>query len=110
MAELSPVETLRAAAAKLRETATGTSVPPWYEDGQEGVYAYGAPGEPCPQVFRDRRVRYQDVLWIELVHPGVAEPLAALFEFEVHQHDAFGFAIGDRFLALARVLLGVPDA
>lgn len=112
-AEMSPVELLRAAAARLRETAEGTTTPPWYEDSIDGVYAYGAPGEDCPSVFTDGRVRYQDVCWIVLVHPGLAEPLAALLEealpyARLPRWETFPVAV--RAVALARVLLGVvPD-
>lgn len=57
---------LRAAAALIRERAKHTTTGPWYEDGIEAIYAYGAPGS--------------DVQWAAALGPQVAEPLAGLLD------------------------------
>ena len=140
MADLSPVETLRAAAARLRALATNATPGPWEREwafSTHFVVPSTAGNVAADNVSRLKRHQRGDAEWIALMHPGVAEPLADWLEREAedlawhiaawdHPHkdgSMVGCASGDpvrlaalteeRFgkaLAVARVLLGVPDA
>jgi hypothetical protein len=52
---------------------------------------------------RERNV-WNDAAWIALVHPGIAQHLAALLELQAERGPTFAAS------ELARVLLGVTDA
>ena len=81
-----PADVLRTAAARVRETARSATRGPWAaeesrehgfrvgtSDGQEWVAWTGAyDDEPDPS--------RADAAWIALMHPGLAEPLAAWLE------------------------------
>lgn len=67
-----PADELRAAAAKLRETA-GEIVNVNGGDGFEKWTEFYGGDDDFPGEFLDKR----DLAWIALVHPGLAEPLAA---------------------------------
>ena len=132
MADLSPVETLQAAAAKLRELVKKATPGPWtaHSDGLVWPERMGDPVSGSTE--------QEDAEWIAFAHPGVAEPLADWLDAQAEDlgwHMAawthvnpgeesgfFGQAARDparlaqltadhsgRALAVARVLLGVPD-
>ena len=72
MADLTPAEELRAAAARLREKAKVATAGPWKSysgrvDSSRGTVAVAFDG-------------YYDSEWIATMHPDVAEPLAVLLE------------------------------
>lgn len=70
---MSAVNELRAAAAKLREAKEQTSsLGPW-RNHQMSVHAEDRPIAMAYQC-------YADAAWIALMHPGLAEPLAAWLE------------------------------
>ncbi len=89
----SPAVVLRTAAARVRETARGATRGPWAaeesrehgfrvgtSDGQEWVAWTGAyDDEPDPS--------RADAAWIALMHPGLAEPLAAWLEETADLHE-----------------------
>jgi len=108
---LSPVETLRAAAAKLRKLAGNATPGEWYPDWDSGVYAM--PNTAPKYVISGGNVTYDNTQWIALVHPGIAGPLAEMFDQIASAVDLDGDLIGrvgyGEALAVARVLLGVPD-
>ena len=117
MAEMSPVETLRAAAALLREHGeAAVTEAPWRVVIDESAEDDTAVGVWSPEemfVFEDSDTMRVDAEWIALVHPGVAEPWAAMFDrfawllkFDADLIHRVGT---EEVLAVARVLLGVPD-
>jgi hypothetical protein len=61
---VSPAAEVRAAAAKLRETATVPSCSPWVGPDQVALCGFGDATSA----------------WITLMQPAIAEPLAALFD------------------------------
>jgi hypothetical protein len=76
---VTPAEELRAAAAKLRETAKKATRGPWTSysgrvDSHAGTIGIALNG-------------YTDSEWIALMHPGRAEQLAALLEEIARQHE-----------------------
>lgn len=91
MPDLSPSETLRAAAAKLREMAEKATPGPWRYTDEDARY------NPCVMAGRDEWVAEcgpadslrapgargeHDARWLVVMSPAVAEPLAA--ELEAH--------------------------
>ena len=105
---MSPVELLRAAAAKVRERADNASAGPWraLADPQDGGYPLTAVGVWSAEeafVFECHDTMRVDAKWIALMHPGVAEHLAALLELQAERGPTFAAT------ELARVLLGVPN-
>lgn len=118
---MSPVELLRAAAAELRATAAGASEGPW-ETGEDGLVwtQKPIPGDPV-----SGSTEPEDAAWIALMHPGLAEPLAALLDrqadliqiqckdFPPDLRDEIVREFAETFhtpsLRVARALLGVPD-
>jgi hypothetical protein len=110
---------LRKAAAKLRDTAAAATPGPW-DRAADTDYAshYGAnfianwEGEYLRFVTTagDGDGAARDAAWITLVHPGLAEPLAAwlssIGETWVFQRQS----ARQQAVAIARVILGeVPD-
>lgn len=120
---MTPAEELRAAAAKLRETAGTATDGPWQLDGP-----YWWHSGDCTHVVTDARDRMSvavmpqredaphrdaNAAWIALAHPGLAEPLAKWLEREAkYAERAAGRGSGflsepDReALAVARAILG----
>jgi hypothetical protein len=66
---MTEAEELRAAAAKLRETAANASPGPW--SAQDFAFRHGL----------------ADAAWIALMDPAVAEPLAAWLEETARQYE-----------------------
>lgn len=103
-------EELRAAATKLRETAATAHPAPWrpeidelgrgvdVRDGQDAHIAFG--------------LTMADAGWLALVHPGLAEPLAAWLESAARKVDGNEYLPPRRHydpaeaLAIARVITG----
>lgn len=91
---MSPVEELRAAAARLREMAKGTTRGPW--EAVDGVEMYprwilGRPAGDSPYAADVAKsyadgggdgvdVSDADWAWMAFAHPGLAEPLAEWLE------------------------------
>nr|WP_062336117.1 hypothetical protein [Herbidospora sakaeratensis] len=139
MAERTPAETLVAAVAKLRETAAGATRGPWVsygtpgrsEDGHahtitrpycnKGMYDPDAECEPdCGTTVlttgaegcEDDNLATGDALWICLVHPGLADPLAAWLEpwtGIAFDEDAALPVDLQHALAVARAIVGPDD-
>ncbi|MGS2641711.1 hypothetical protein [Streptosporangium sp. G12] len=90
---MTPVEELRAAAAKLRETAGNATPGPWMsmDDGDRlvapivendgTVSPFGMDNVVCEPMGGE------NAAWMALVHPGLAEPLAELMEESARQAD-----------------------
>jgi len=112
------LEILRDAAALMRERAKAASLGPWYENGPDGIYAYGAATGPCPTIFR----RSADGTYADVVHaaaiatPEVALAVAAWLNLAA---DDLAVAGGDRAacgspgevasaLTIARAYLRLP--
>jgi hypothetical protein len=98
MAESTPADELRAAAAKLRKRGSEATPGPWERplntrykhvvmapkpDDEQGQYLDGRPervGVVQLNIWSDgtfmRERGGRDLEWIALVHPGIAEPLA----------------------------------
>lgn len=115
---------LRAAATKLR-TAGAAAI----HDGRTRWMKGKTLTSKSPVVIDDHETptvlietwaaRYEDVqAWLEIVAPGLAEPLAAHLEQiadEAERHEAKGWGncgteiIDDRLMAVADVLLGGAD-
>lgn len=87
-----PAEELRTAAAKLRQTAANATPGPWEDVSTDDTGAWprwilGAPnadgyGQDVLVVHEEVAEAYsvvarEDLAWIALVNPGLAEPLAA---------------------------------
>lgn len=90
----SPAEVLRAAAALLREREASATSAEWW----------------TPEACTGPSHTWADAHWAAMVNPGLAEPLAALFEAEaenaaarVELHPAL---TPQRSVAVARVILG----
>ena len=147
VAEMSPVELLRAAAARVREIGAAATGGPWWSDQSEqcyrlhGVHAKLPPAWPgLPEQVMNRQILKApktgtpyaeywpspaDDAWMTTVHPGLAEPLAALLDAEAYRVDrllngpsgdgvqwAIGAVVEQNHgpaLRLARGVLGVPD-
>lgn len=97
-----PAQDLRAAAAKLREMAKGTTPGPWFladcELYPRWILSAGATGpdsdDPAyvAKSYRDGdddglNVSDADWQWMAFAHPGLAEPLAALLEEAARQYE-----------------------
>lgn len=90
----SPAETLRAAATLIRDTASNATPGPW-EDTPDALWIGG-------QVWGYRILKdgnfpvgdggAPDPAWIALMHPKVAEPLAAWLEHAARDLEAAEFA------------------
>jgi hypothetical protein len=107
MTDQTPAETLRAAAQHVREMAQQATPGPWVANGA-GVGTDYTDNEPDLIVAVDA-FDPNDAAWMALMHPGLAEPLAAWLEMEAHMWDLRGnSAEGNTFhaLAAARALLG----
>lgn len=116
---MTPAEELRAAAARLRETAKGAPRGPW--EFVENLY-WGRDAIVNPEAMGwDALVLSVHDLgetpvarWAALVHPGLAEPLADLLEFlsGCIEYDAkrgrSGTMREEYALAVARVINGGP--
>jgi hypothetical protein len=92
----SPADELRAAATKLRETASKATPGPWHTVGLPWNHEtpYVVAGHPDPhvgkfvaeveQVFgdldEDDRDHAPDAAWVALANPALAEPLAIVLE------------------------------
>lgn len=91
---MSPAATLRAAATKLRETASNATPGPWQSGG------YGATGwtigDGHGRLYIETEDSDQgktDAAWIALMSPAVAEPLAAWLDGvakDIDGHDPDG--------------------
>lgn len=111
-----PQDGLRAAAAKLRDTSKKvTHGPPWTQDQDCPCCVVSGDLRPYGAPTVADRLDEGDASWIALVHPGLAEPLAAWLDFEagfVEDSLTSGFTaeiIERRFkaaLAVARALNG----
>jgi hypothetical protein len=107
-----PSETLRAAAARLRELAAKATDGPWYWNGSQvdvepttrGTYVVGDGQQ------EDDVVTPEDGAWIAIMSPVVAEPLAAWLCQEAAWHDTQIFRTSSRHhaLAFARSILERP--
>jgi len=72
---MTDLEILRQAASLMRQRAKAASLGPWYENGPDGIYAYGADTGPCPTIFR----RSADGTYADVVHAAaIATPEVAL--------------------------------
>ena len=107
---MSPVETLRAAAALLREIGAEAMDGPW-ETGGDGLVWARRMGDPV-----SGSTEPEDAAWIALVHPGLAEPLADWLDDVALMIAALKNVPSSvveeavvKPLAVARVLLGVPE-
>lgn len=126
-----PADTLRRAAAKVRELAAEATQGEWFDDAHfqgDGfvVMADGLRRAHLPKVRRDdiddgNGSPAGNAAWIAALNPAVAEPLAAWLDDAAEYEDGADKldAIGDGCsrwdgasrdlpLALARVLLGSP--
>jgi hypothetical protein len=121
---------LRRAAAKLRETAAPTTPAPWadYSTADDGAWPRllvgavrdGDDPQSAPDVIKVHEsvpedvVSREDLAWIALTSPAIAEPLAAWLEMEAWRWDAVRIAGATRpgpdALAVARALLGETPA
>jgi hypothetical protein len=108
MTDQTPAETLRAAAQHVREMAQQATPGPWVANGA-GVGTDYTDNEPDLIVAVDA-FDPNDAAWMALMHPGLAEPLAAWLESvaalqfgDVPLPDS---PIVDHALAAARALLG----
>ncbi|WP_030506421.1 hypothetical protein [Microbispora rosea] len=84
-----PVEELRAAANKLRETAKNATPGRWTSEhqswaGDNAVLSYATNGHAVAvcgeEIAGADHPASADAAWIALMHPGLAEPLAAWLE------------------------------
>jgi hypothetical protein len=78
VADLTTVEELRAAAAKLREVAGKATDGPWHPDADE--LGRGWDLRSATDGHMAFGLTKADAAWIALVHPGLAEPLAEWLE------------------------------
>ena len=89
---------MREAAARLRQIAAEASPGPWdhdrfTEDGPWEVIADGSPGDDPEDiaVLNDKYHRAQgNAWWIGQMHPGTAEPLAALLDMAAVAAEDYG--------------------
>ena len=129
MPDLSPSETLRAAAARLRELAEKAPRGPWLVDMWGDVasadsYAPGAREhhKAIWSEFGDVEIQYAPGVkdWLTAMSPAVAEPLARELELAAtwigppEQQNCMGYAWAvkrsEHMLAFARTILGGTDA
>lgn len=118
-ARMSPADELRAAAAKLRETAERATDGPWYVVGPpwNDRTLYVVAGHPDPHfgtfvadpedpTMSRRGTENADATWIAFMNPGLAEPLAALID--KHRTDCAIMRVQPRedWLMLARAING----
>ena len=100
-----PAETLRAAAALLRERASKATVGPWNycridgrDDTPERAEVFAGPVDEhgyltgCVAFWVEEdesglRLSHEDGDWLHAMHPGVGEPLAAALEFAADMAD-----------------------
>lgn len=106
---MSTTDTIRQAAALMRQRAAQATPGPWYPDGDLGVYAYGAPDQDgCPDVFRDHGASLADIEHMASWGPTVAVAVADWLDSIAERADAAGIT-GDRdephALAVARAYL-----
>lgn len=86
MADRKPAEIVRAAAVRLRKMARAAHAAPWAPDEDETGRGWDLrSGDDAHLAFG---LTHADAHWSALVHPGLAEPLAALL-------DEFGDAMRD---------------
>jgi hypothetical protein len=112
MPDLTPAETLTAAAKRLREHATDPDITPgpWLcLDGGDRIIRY--PGiDDTDYVVDEPTSNSANAEWIALMHPGVGLALADWLEWEASTVSSTAWApinIGlDRALAVARQILG----
>ena len=106
---MSPAETLRAAAAKVRDTASNATPGPWECDGI-GDYGWTvrdvSPFGTFAIETEDSEQGQADAEWIALMSPAVAEPLAAHLERLADMALLTGAPVMREALALARKILG----
>ncbi len=107
---MTPAEELRAAAAKLREKAKAARPFPWRSAGTGDVVVDLPPSHPdyatskdCVTVLADGNI--DDAEWVALMHPGLAEPLAALLEYLASQSERWPVNL-TAALGVARVING----
>lgn len=111
---MTPAETLRAAAKLLREIAKNAAPGPWgveYENSKSlSVLSYSGQAFVAFIGVEDAPGVRGDAAWISLVHPGLAEPLAAWLDATAEQYSRSGCepAMADRALAVARTVLDQP--
>lgn len=110
---MSPAETLRAAATKLRETASNTTPGPWQTKGVGDFGWLVVDADPAGRFSvetEDNEHGRADAAWIALMSPQVAEPLAAWLEDEAEGMTIFDPSEHEHVfnypLALARSILG----
>ena len=94
-----PTEELRAAATKLRETASAATGGPW-EDTEDLLWIGGSIwGYSIPKGGTFSAAK--DSAWIALANPSLAEPLAEWLEMEAHMAEKQGMSLeGNTFHAL----------
>lgn len=115
MADLTPAEELRAAAARLREHAKSASTWPWTSApswaGENAVLnAGGHPVAVCgEEIPGSDYPASADAAWIALAHPGLAEPLARLLDDAVDRLGYFA-GLGEKALSLAEYELAAARA
>lgn len=110
MPDLTPSETLRAAAARLRELANAATPGPWRTAAlRDDDPAYGMDVEPSVAVGNDSSgaCDLADATWIATMSPSVAEPLAAWLETEIELDEPDG-PLFSAALAFARTILEQP--
>lgn len=102
MADMTPVQILRAAAAKVREMARGTTAAPWFiadcDLHPRWILGQPQPGSPYAEdvakSYTDGGgdglyVSDADWKWMAFAHPRWAEPIAALLEAAAGDIEAF---------------------
>jgi hypothetical protein len=100
---VSPFQTLRDTAQKIRERATNATGGEWYADPSIGVYAYGDDAQPtCPPVFTDHGTTNADIEHIAGFGPLVADAVANWLDMEAAMAEKRGNSTeGHTFHALA---------
>lgn len=125
---MTPADELKQAAARLRETAARATRGPWEDvsDGDEGAWPRMIVGAPNADGYVEEVLKVheeigdwgvvarEDVAWMALASPVLAEPLAAWLEDTIGAYVDFAQSHGPevaervvwRALAVARALNG----